>query len=89
MGLLYPVLVGIPLVVLAMRPGDPIALAAVATLAVLVGALWGVAWPQLWNGLGLAFTVGLLVWLGRARPPQWRRPSRVLSVLAVLGCRQQ
>jgi len=47
--------------VLAMRPGDPIALAAVATLAVLVGALWGVAWPQLWNGLGLAFTVGLLV----------------------------
>lgn len=31
----------IPLVVLAMRPGDPIALAAVATLAVLVGALLG------------------------------------------------
>ncbi len=41
-GLLYLVVVAVPLVVLAMRPGDPIACAqlVVATAAVLLGALW-------------------------------------------------
>ncbi len=86
-GLLYLVVVAVPLVVLAMRPGDPIACAqlVVATLAVLLGALWGLAWPQLWTGLGLALTVALLAWLGRARPLRWRRPDPVLAVLAVVG----
>jgi len=86
-GLLYLVLVTVPLVVLARRPGDPVALAqlAVATLAVLVGAVWGVAWPQLWNGLGLVLTVGLLAWLGRARTVRWQRPDPVLALLAVVG----
>lgn len=86
-GLLYLVLVTVPLLVLARRPGEPVALAqlAVATLAVLVGAVWGVAWPQLWNGLGLVLTVGLLAWLGRARPVRWHRPDPVLAVLAVAG----
>jgi hypothetical protein len=86
-GLLYLVVVAMPLVLLAMRPGDPVALAqlVVATLAVLVGALWGVAWPQLWTGLGLAFTVGVLAWLGRARSLRWRRPDRGLLVLAIVG----
>ncbi len=86
-GLLYLVVVAVPLVVLAMRPGDPVALAqlVVATLAVLIGGLWGLAWPQLWNGLGLALTVGMLAWLGRARPPTLRRPDRALSVLAIIG----
>lgn len=86
-GLLYLVLVTVPLLVLARRPGEPVALAqlAVATLAVLVGAVWGVAWPQLWNGLGLVLTVGLLAWLGRGRPVRWHRPDPVLAVLAVVG----
>jgi hypothetical protein len=86
-GLLYLVLVTVPLVVLAMRPGEPVALGqlAVVTLAVLVGAVWRGAWPQLWNGIGLGVTVGLLIWLGRKGPVQWRRPDSVLSVLAMLG----
>ena len=86
-GLLYLVVVAVPLVVLAMRPGDPVALAqlVVATLAVLVGALWGRTWPQLWNGLALAVTVGMLAWIGRARPLRWRRPDRALSALAIVG----
>lgn len=86
-GLLYLVLVTVPLVVLARRPGEPVALAqlAVATLAVLVGAVWGVAWPQLWNGLGLVLTVGLLAWLGRGRLVRWHRPDPVLTVLALAG----
>jgi hypothetical protein len=86
-GLLYLVVVAVPLVVLAVRPGDLIACAqlTVATVAVLLGALWGLALPQLWTGLGLALTVALLAWLGRVRPLQWRRPDPVLAVLAVVG----
>ena len=86
-GLLYLVVVAVPLVVLAIRPGHLIALAqlVVATLAVLLGALWGLAWRQLWTGLGLAVTVGLLAWLGQARPLHWHRPDPVLAVLAVVG----
>lgn len=86
-GLLYLVLVTVPLVVLAMRPGEAVALAqlAVVTLAVLVGAVWRGAWPQLWNGFGLVITVGLLAWLGRGRLVSRRRPDVVLSVLAVSG----
>jgi len=86
-GLLYLVLVTAPLVVLARRPGEPVALAqlAVATLAVLAGGVWGAAWPQLWNGLGLVLTVVLLAWLGRGRLVQWRRPDPVLAALAVVG----
>jgi hypothetical protein len=86
-GLLYLVLVAVPLVVLAVRPGEPVAIAqlVVVTLATLVGALWRGSWPQLWNGLGVGLTVGLLAWLGRWRPLQWRRPDPVLSVLAIIG----
>jgi hypothetical protein len=86
-GLLYLVLVAVPLVVLAKRPGQPIAIAqlVVDTLAVLVGALWRGSFPQLWNGLGLALTVGLLAWLGRGRPIEWHRPDSVLSLLALIG----
>ena len=86
-GLLYLVVVAVPLGLLVIRPGDPIALAQlfVATLAVLLGALWGLERPQLWTGLGLALTVGLLAWLGQARPLRWHRPDPVLAVLAVVG----
>jgi hypothetical protein len=86
-GLLYLVLVAVPLVVLAMRPGEPVAIAqlVVVTLAVVVGALWRGSWPQLWNGLGLGLTAGLLTWLGQGRPVQWRRADLVLSVLALIG----
>jgi hypothetical protein len=55
-----------------------------AASALPPGALWGVAWPQLLTGLGLALTVGLLAWLGRASPLR-RRPDPVLAVLAVVG----
>jgi hypothetical protein len=86
-GLLFTVLLAVPMVVLALRPGNPVASAqlAVVTLAVLVGAGWGAAWPQLWNGLGLAVTVGLLSWLGGPTPVRWRRPDLTLSGPAVVG----
>jgi hypothetical protein len=85
-GLLYLVLVSVPLAILAWHPGDPVALAQLSTVtaAVLAGAAWGVALPQLWNGIGLVFTVGLLAWLGGRAPGRWwRRPDPVLLVLAV------
>jgi hypothetical protein len=86
-GLLYTVLLAVPMVVLAIRPGHPVASAqlVVVTVAVLVGAGWGAAEPQLWNGLGLAVTAGLLIWLGGRMPARSRRPDLVLSGLAVIG----
>ena len=87
-GLLYLVLVSVPLGMLAWRPGGPVALAqlCVVTAAVLAGAAWGAALPQLWNGVGLALTVGVLAWLGRRRPSSWWcRPDPILLALAVGG----
>lgn len=84
-GLLYLVLVAVPLVLLAFRPGRAVALAqlAVVTVAVLAGAAWAGALPQLWNGLGLALTVGLLAVLGRWRGLRLRRPDLLMAALAV------
>lgn len=86
-GLLYLVLVVVPLVVLVVHPGDAVALAqlGVVTAAVLAGAAWGSALPQLWNGLGLAITVAVLAGLGRGGRVRWRRPDIALSLLAVVG----
>ena len=88
--MLYLVVVAVPLVVLVMRPGDPIAFAqlVVATLAVLLGALWGLAWPQLWTGLGLALTVGL--WPGSANRVRCGGIVRIRSLPCSRswGCRQ-
>lgn len=83
-GLLYLVLVTAPLVVLVARPGRPQALAqvGVCALAVLVGGVWGMRWPQLATGAGLAVTVALTAWLGRGRLPARRRADPVLLVLA-------
>lgn len=89
-GLLYLVLVTVPLVVLVVRPWDAVALqqVAVCAVAVLLGAAWGTAWPQLLNGLGLVATVALLAWRGGIRP--WRLrgakpPSPAGLVLAALA----
>jgi hypothetical protein len=89
-GLLYLVLVTIPLVVLVARPWDEVALqqVAVCAVAVLVGALWGTARHQLLAGLGLVGTVALLAW--RGGPAPWRvgrsqTPSRAGLVLAMLA----
>jgi MFS family permease len=86
-GLLYLVLVAVPLAVLVFRPGNPVALSqlVVVTVAVLVGAAWAWRLPQLWNGLGLAVTVGLVAVLGRGGVVRWSRPDTALSVLAVVG----
>ncbi|RNM14289.1 hypothetical protein [Nocardioides pocheonensis] len=86
-GLLYLVLFAVPLVLLAFRPGRSVALAqlAVVTMAVLAGAAWAGALPQLWNGLGLALTVGLLAALGRWRGLRPRRPDVVLAALAAVA----
>ena len=90
-GLLYLVLVTVPLVVLVVRPWDAVALqqVAVCAVAVLLGAAWGTARPQLLNGLGLVATVALLAWpgglvrwrLGRSQPPS--RAGVVLALLAL------
>lgn len=86
-GLLYLVLVTVPLVVLALRPGDPAAVAQllVVSAAIVLGGLWRPAWPQVWSGLALALTTGALVWLGRARWVHLRRPDVTLSLLALVG----
>ena len=86
-GLLYLVLVTVPLVVLARRPGDPVALTQLAgvAVAVLIGAAWGSARPQLWTGLGLAVTAGLLAALGKGRLTPWSRPDLPLCMLALVG----
>jgi hypothetical protein len=86
-GLLYLVLVGVPLVVLAVRPGQPAALAqlAVVALAVVLVGLWRPAWPQVWNGLGLTLTVVVLTWLGRRQLDRPHRPDPWLALLAVVG----
>ena len=86
-GLLYLVLVTVPLVVLAVRPGDPTALAqvGVCAAAVVVGGVWAYAWPPLLNGLGLLATVALLAWLGRGSVGTWRRPDPALLLLGVVA----
>jgi hypothetical protein len=86
-GLLFLVLVTVPLVWLVWRPGDPIALAQLGliTLAVLAGAVWRGTGPQGWNGLGLAVTVGMVAWLGRGRAVRWARPDPSLSALAIIA----
>ncbi len=86
-GLLYLVLVAVPLVVLAVRPGEPVALTqlAVVSVAVLIGGLWRPAWPQVWNGLGLVLTVVLVAWVGSGRLVKWQRPDLALSVLTLVA----
>ncbi len=86
-GLLYVVLVTVPLVALAWRPGRRVPLDQLwaCTAAVLVGGVWGYAWPQLVTGLGLAVSAGLLEWLGHAPRPRLVAPDRVLGVLALLA----
>jgi hypothetical protein len=86
-GLLFLVLVAAPLGVLAVRPGEPIALmqVAVVAVAVLLGAVWRPAWPQLWNGLALAATAAVLAWLGPPRSERLSRADLWLSLLVVLG----
>ena len=87
-GLLYVVLLTVPFCVLVARPGDAVALsqAAVCALAVLVGAVWGWAWPQLVNAVGLVVTVGALAAVAGVRPgvPR-RRPDPVVLALAVVA----
>lgn len=86
-GLLYLVMIAVPLIVLVRAPGDPVAVVqlGVVTAAVLIGAAWGAAVPQLWNGLGLAVT-GALVWvLGGPRTPRLSRPDAFLTVLAIVA----
>jgi hypothetical protein len=86
-GLLYLVLVTVPLVRLVVRPGEAVALAQLflVSLAVLVGAAWGTALPQLWNGLGLLLTAAILARVGRGQRPRLRRPDPVMCGLAVTG----
>jgi hypothetical protein len=86
-GLLYLILVAVPLVWLVRRPGEPVAIAqlGLVALSVLVGAMWRGSGPQMWNALGLDVTVGLVAWLGRASPVRPARPDPALSALALLG----
>ena len=86
-GLLFLVLVALPLVVLAVRPGSPGAVSqlVVVTVAVLIGGLLRPTWPQLLNGLGLLLTVVLVAWVGCGRLVRWRSPDLALSALAIVA----
>ena len=85
MGLLFLVLVAVPLVVLTVHPGSPVAVThlAVVTIAVLLGGLLRPAWPQLLIGLGLLVMVVLVAWIGNGRSVRWQRPYPALSVLVL------
>jgi hypothetical protein len=84
-GLLFTVLVALPLGVLAARPGDPAATGVLVLVAVtlLVAAAWAAAGPQLIAGLILAGDVALVVSMGGVRRPAAHAPNRALVVLAV------
>lgn len=85
-GVLFTVLVTVPLAVLARRPGDPVATAVlgVTSVALLLGAAWAAALPQLWVGLALAADAAATAALGGVRRPPTRRPDRPLLGLAVV-----
>jgi hypothetical protein len=86
-GLLFLALVTSPLVRLCRAPRDAVALAqvGVCAAAVLVGAVWGTAWPQALVGIGLGATAVVLA--GTWPPPRPRVSSvdRRLAALGVLG----
>jgi hypothetical protein len=90
-GLLFTVLVAVPFAVLLRRPSDPAPalVLAVTTLALLVGAAWAAALPQVLVGLALAADTALVAWLGRAVRLPATRPVRplllVLSVVVAAG----
>ena len=86
-GLLYLVLVTTPLVVLCVRPGrrDAVEQLWVCVAAVVVGAVWGWAWPQLLNGLALAAAAWLVGRLAGTPHRAWRRPDVPLLVLGVVA----
>jgi hypothetical protein len=86
-GLLLTVLVALPLAALALRPGDPAALAVawVAVLALLAAGAWAAAAPQLLLAVALGGDVGVVAALAGVRRPVVRaRTHRALLVLAVL-----
>lgn len=86
-GLLFLVLVALPLMRLTTCPGEPVALAqlCVSAVAVLLGAAWRPTWSQAWIGLSRVGTLVVLVWLGRARPIRLERPDRWQVALAIIA----
>lgn len=93
-GLLYTVLVSVPLIALAIRPGSFLLLAQVAAVAtaVAVAAVVTPAWDQLIPAAGLFATAAVLSWASGKRPWVGRdvrvRPwttAHVLTVLAVVA----
>ena len=94
-GLLYTVLVAVPLVALAVRPRSPVLLRQLLAVsaAVAVTAVVTPAWPQLVPGAGLLATVIVLARLSRQRawsPRDWSLRhagpvSGALVLVAVIG----
>jgi hypothetical protein len=86
-GLLYLVLVTVPLCVLVVRPGQPVALAQLwlCGAAVLAGAVWGWRLPQLFVAVGLLACALLLTLLGGGRGPRLRAPDVVLLLLTLVA----
>jgi hypothetical protein len=86
-GLLFLVLVTVPVAVFVVRPGDTVAAAQlwVCSVAVLLGGLWGTALPQVLNGLALVATVVVLTSLVPAGPYRWPSPSVPVAVLAAVA----
>jgi hypothetical protein len=83
-GLLFTVLVALPLGVLVARPGDPAATGVLALVAValVVAGAWASAGPQLLTALVLAADVALVAAVGGVRRPAARAPEPAPIVLA-------
>jgi hypothetical protein len=87
-GLLFLVLVGVPLTALAVRPGTTTALWQVmgCAVAMVVGAALAGSAKHLLIAAGLAASALLLAWLGRARLAlPMARPAPVTALLTVLA----
>jgi hypothetical protein len=86
-GLLYLVLVTVPLLVLVVRPGSAVALlqlAAVA-LAVLLGAVLAWSPAHALPAVGLLLTAGALAALAPLRTAGLARPSPITAAVTVIG----
>ena len=86
-GLMFAVLVAVPFLVLAVRPGDPAAtgVLAAAAVALLAAAAWAGAVPVLLAGIALVADAAAVAALGGVRRPATRPPDRALVLLGGLG----
>jgi hypothetical protein len=86
-GLLYLVLVTVPLLVLVVRPGTAVALLQLAAVAVALVLSAGLAWSpaHALPGVGVLLTALSLAALSRSRGPVLARPAPITAVVTAVA----